>query len=164
MNTTITKDPKALTMTVTTELAATVERGWQLLADPRKLERWWGPPTYPATVVDHDLTPGGRVTYFMTGPDGDKSAGYWEVVAVDPPRRLEVRDGFADDSGQPNDDMPAMTMVMTFEEAGEGRSIMRVETRFPSVEAMDQLISMGMEEGIAAASGQIDAILADDAA
>ena len=164
MNTTITKDPKALTMTVTTELAATVERGWQLLADPRKLERWWGPPTYPATVVDHDLTPGGRVTYFMTGPDGDKSAGYWEVVAVDPPRRLEVKDGFADDSGQPNNDMPAMTMVMTFEEAGEGRSIMRVETRFPSLEAMDQLISMGMEEGIAAASGQIDAILADDAA
>ena len=164
MNTTITKDPKALTMTVTTELAATVERGWQLLADPRKLERWWGPPTYPATVVDHDLTPGGRVTYFMTGPDGDKSAGYWEVVAVDPPRRLEVKDGFADDSGQPNNDMPAMTMVMTFEEAGDGCSIMRVETRFPSLEAMDQLISMGMEEGIAAASGQIDAILDDDAA
>lgn len=161
MNTTITKDPQALTMTVTTELAATVERGWQLLADPRQLERWWGPPTYPATVVDHDLSPGGRVTYFMTGPEGDKSAGYWEVVAVDAPRRLEVRDGFADDSGRPNDEMPAMTMVMTFEDAGGGRSVLRIETRFPSLEAMDQLISMGMEEGIAAASGQIDAILAD---
>ena len=65
------RDPEALTMTITAELDATVERAWQLWADPRQLERWWGPPTYPATVVDHDLTAGGRVSYFMTGPDGD---------------------------------------------------------------------------------------------
>ena len=57
------------------------------LGDPRQLERWWGPPTYPATVVDHDLTPGGRTTYFMTGPDGDKHAGYWQITAVDEPFR-----------------------------------------------------------------------------
>ena len=62
------KDPEALTMTITAELDATVERAWQLWADPRQLERWWGPPTYPATVVDDELATGGRVTYFMTGP------------------------------------------------------------------------------------------------
>src|SRR5436853_623354 len=84
-------------------LAAAVERAWQLWADPRQLERWWGPPTYPATVVDHDLSPGGRVTYFMTGPEGDKAGGWWEVAAVDPPRRLEFTDGFADGNGEPND-------------------------------------------------------------
>ena len=64
--TSVRKDPEALTMIVTAELDATVERSWQLWADPRQLERWWGPPTYPATVVDHDLTTGGRVTYYMT--------------------------------------------------------------------------------------------------
>ena len=47
-------------MTITAEFDATVERSWQLWADPRQLERWWGPPTYPATVVEHDLVPGGR--------------------------------------------------------------------------------------------------------
>ena len=64
------KDPEQLTMTVVTELDAPVDRAWQLWADPRKLERWWGPPTYPATFVDHDLTPGGRCSYYMTGPGG----------------------------------------------------------------------------------------------
>ena len=44
------KDPEALTMTITAEFDAPVERVWQLWADPRQLERWWGPPTYPATV------------------------------------------------------------------------------------------------------------------
>ena len=153
------KDPEALTMTITTELDATVERAWQLWADPRQLERWWGPPTYPATVVDHDLTPGGRVSYFMTGPDGDKSSGWWQIVAAEPPRRLELLDGFADDSGAPNDAMPTMTMVMTLAERDGGGAVMAIETRFPSLEAMEQLVSMGMEEGMASAMAQIDEIL-----
>ena len=54
------KDPDALTMAITVELDATVERAWQLWADPRQLERWWGPPGYPATFVDHVLTVGSR--------------------------------------------------------------------------------------------------------
>jgi uncharacterized protein YndB with AHSA1/START domain len=111
--TNVVKDTEALTMQVTAEFDADVDRVWQLWADPRKLERWWGPPTYPATVVDHDLTPGGRVSYYMTGPDGDRSAGWWRVVAVDAPSSLEVEDGFADDSGKPNPDMPTMTMRFT---------------------------------------------------
>src|SRR5688572_11596744 len=159
--TSVHKDPATMTMTITAEFDAPIGRVWQLWANPRQLERWWGPPTYPATVVDHDLTPGGRVSYFMTGPEGDKSRGYWEVLDADPPRRLEVKDGFADDNGHPNDDMPAMTMVMTLDDAGDGRTVMRIVTRFPSLEAMDKLVSMGMEEGMAAAMGQIDAILAE---
>jgi uncharacterized protein YndB with AHSA1/START domain len=54
------KDPESLTMTVTAELDATPQRAWQLWADPRQFEQWWGPPEYPVTVVDHDLGAGGR--------------------------------------------------------------------------------------------------------
>jgi len=154
------KDPEALTMTVTAELDATVDRAWQLWADPRQLERWWGPPTYPATVVDHDLAPGGRITYFMTGPEGDTSHGWLQVLAAEPPSRLELEDGFAHDDGAPNDAMPTMTMVVTLTERGGGGTVMAIRTQFPSLEAMEQLVSMGMEEGITAAMGQIDGILA----
>ena len=160
--TSVRKDPQALTMTITVELDATIARAWQLWADPRQLERWWGPPTYPATVVDHDLATGGRVTYFMTGPDGDKVHGWWQVLAVDPPNRLELKDGFADDSGTPNDAMPATTMVMTLTERDGGGTVMAIASEFPSLQAMEQLVAMGMEEGIAAALGQIPGILADD--
>jgi uncharacterized protein YndB with AHSA1/START domain len=159
--TSIHKDPEALTMTITTEFDAPVERVWQLWADPRQLERWWGPPTYPATFVDHDLTPGARVSYFMTGPDGAKSEGWWEVLAVDPPTRLEMKDGFADD-GTPNDSMPGpMAMVVTLTERDGGGTIMTIESQFPSLEEMEQLMTMGMDEGMAAALGQIEGILAD---
>jgi uncharacterized protein YndB with AHSA1/START domain len=158
--TSVQKDPEALTMTITAELDATVDRAWQLLADPRQLERWWGPPTHPATFVDQDLTPGGRVTYYMTSPEGEKYHGWWQVVAVDAPHRLEVTDGFADDSGTPNDNLPTTTMVVTFSARDGGGTVMQVASRFPSLEAMEQLASMGMEEGIVSAIGQIDDILA----
>lgn len=154
------KDTEAVTMTVESEWDATVEQVWDLWADPRKLERWWGPPTYPATVVDHDLRAGGRVSYFMTGPDGDKSAGYWEVLVADAPHILEVRDGFADDSGTPNDQMPTMVMRTTIQAISDTRTRMTTVTQFPSVEAMDQLVNMGMEEGMREAMSQIEAVLA----
>jgi len=162
--TSVRKDPEALTMIVTAELDATVERSWQLWADPRQLERWWGPPTYPATVVDHDLTTGGRVTYYMTSPEGQKFHGWWEVLAVEPPRRLVLKDGFADDNGAPNDSMPTTISDVTLTERDSGGTVMVITSRFPSVEAMEKLVDMGMEEGMTLAVGQIDAILAGDAA
>jgi len=137
----------------------TAERAWQLWADPRQLERWWGPPTYPATVVEHDLRAGGVVTYYMTGPEGDQPRGWWKVLEADPPRLLVVEDGFADDNGAPNDAMP--TMVMRVEIADRAGGVaMTIATHFPSLEAMEQLVAMGMEEGLQQAMGQIDAILA----
>ncbi len=156
------KDPEALTMALTAELDASVERAWQLWADPRQLERWWGPPSHPATFIDHDLTPGGRATYFMTGPDGEKYHGWWHVLAVDPTRRLEVRDGFADENGTPNEEMPTMTLVVTLTEIADGGTRMAVETHFPSTQAMEQVLSMGAEEGMIQAMSQIPAILAED--
>ena len=160
--TNVSRDPDALTMTITADLDASTERAWQLWADPRQLERWWGPPTYPATVVEHDLATGGRVTYFMTGPEGDRFHGWWQLLAVDPPNRLELKDGFADESGKPNDAMPTTITAVTLTERHGGGTLMTIETRFPSLEAMEQLVSMGMEEGVVAALGQIPGILAED--
>ena len=159
--TALTKDPQALTMTITTELAASPERVWQLWADPRQLERWWGPPTYPATFTQHDLAPGGHVDYYMTGPEGDRPHGYWEIVEADAPRSLVFRDGFANDDGSPNGDFPITTARVRIEEIGSGRSRMTIETAFPSTQALEQLLALGMEEGLKEAVGQIDALLAE---
>ena len=43
------KDLDALTLTIVAEFDADAARIWQVWEDPRQLERWWGPPTWPAT-------------------------------------------------------------------------------------------------------------------
>ena len=160
--TAVRKDPQRLTLTVEAEFDASVERIWQLWADPRQLERWWGPPTYPATVTRHDLAPGGRVDYHMIGPGGDRHHGYWEILEVEPPRRMLFRDGFANADGTPKTDLPITTIRVSIEEVAQGRTRMSIESVFPSTEAMEQILAMGTDEGLTQAVSQIDAILAEE--
>ncbi|MFC7885788.1 SRPBCC domain-containing protein [Streptomyces sp. NPDC057376] len=157
--TSLNKDLENLTLTLIADFSAPVERVWELWSDPRQLERWWGPPTYPATVEEHDLTPGGDVTYFMTGPEGDKYRGWWRVATVNAPTSLEFTDGFADQDGVPNADMPTTTTRVTLTER-DGGTRMEMLAVFDTREQMDQLMKMGMEEGLREAAGQMDALLA----
>ncbi|MFV0632856.1 SRPBCC family protein [Demequina sp.] len=158
--TSVSKDPESLTMTVVAEFDATRERLWEAYTDPRQIEKFWGPVEWPATFTRHDVFPGGRSHYYMTGPDGQQSGGVWEFLAVDPGHSFEVRDAFADGEGNENTDMPSMRMTFVFEER-EGGSRMTTTTWFGSAEQLEQLLAMGMEEGMASAMSQIDDVLAD---
>ena len=166
--TAVRKHAQTLTMTLEAEFDASPERVWQLWADPRQLERWWGPPTYPATFTKHDLAPGSRIEYHMTGPGGDQPHGYWDVLEVEPPRRILFRDfgcraadGLANTDGTPKTDMPINTLVR-IDEVAQGRTHMSIESVFPSTEAMEQVLAMGTDEGQRQAVSQIDAILAEE--
>ena len=158
--TAVRKDPESLTMTLTAEFDASPERVWDLWADPRKLERWWGPPAAPSTFEHYELEPGGTVTYFMTSPEGERFYGVWHVVAVDPPRSLDVEDSFADAEGNINPDMPTGQMHMRLTEE-DGRTRMELISVNATKEEMQQLLDMGAAEGMQQAIGQMDALLAE---
>lgn len=158
--TSTTRDTDHLTLVLEAELAAPPARVWQIWADARQLERWWGPPSWPATFDELDLAPGGGARYYMTGPDGDKAHGWWRFTAVDEPRSLEFDDGFAGESGEPATDLPVTRMRVVLEEIGSGTR-MRLTASFASAEQMEQVVAMGMVEGMTEAMGQIDALLAE---
>ncbi len=153
-----TQDTERLTLTVVAELTAPPTRVWQLLADPRLLERWWGPPTWPATFVEHELVPGARSHYYMTGPDGEQAHGWWRIESVDEPRSVEMEDGFADASGAPAPDMPTNTTRIELAEAAGGTRL-TVTSQFSTAEQMEQMTAMGMVEGLTGAMGQMDEVL-----
>ncbi len=157
--TAIKKDPEKLTMAFTAEFDATPERVWQLWEDPSLFEKWWGPPEYPATVVDHEFKPGGKVRYYMTGPDGEKYHVFSEFISMEPPSSLELGDGFLDDDGNEVEGMPTMTSRVDISDIG-GATRMVITTTFPSLEAMEQLIEMGAEEGMKGSLSQVDDLLA----
>jgi uncharacterized protein YndB with AHSA1/START domain len=157
--TSVVKDADARTMTITARFDAPIGRVWQVWGDPRRLERWWGPPTYPATVTEHDLAPGGIVAYTMTGPAGDRHRGWWRVRAVEPPHTLEFEDGFADADGNPSPDTPTGVVRVALSELAGGGTQMEITTTWASDEAMEQLLAMGTDAGMTAAVGQIDELL-----
>lgn len=158
--TSITSDPKALTMTIIGEYPVSVERLWEAYADPRQLEKFWGPVEWPATFTRHDMSVGGYAHYYMTGPDGTQSRAWFRFLKVDPLRMFEVEDGFSNADGTRNDDMPVMRMVFNFEGTVNGSRYTMV-THFDNADAMEKIMGMGMQEGITSATSQIDAVLSD---
>ena len=157
----ITKDIDNATLIVTTVFAAAPERVWELWADPRQLERWWGPEPYPATVVDHDLRPGGHVSYYMTSPDGEQLKGYWHVLEVDAPHHLRLEDGFADADGAPNEELPVSRFVVTIERVDDERARMTMTAVYETSGDLEKVLAMGMEEGIRTAVEQSHSLLAE---
>jgi uncharacterized protein YndB with AHSA1/START domain len=156
------KDTDALLLAITSEYDARPERAWELWADPRKLERWWGPPGWPATVTVHEFRPGGLVSYYMTGPDGVQYPGWWRFVSMQEPRVLTFVDGFSDSSGSPDTTMPETTTIVTFYPRTGGGTRMVVESKWATLETMEKLVAMGMVEGMKLALGQTDAILGEE--
>jgi uncharacterized protein YndB with AHSA1/START domain len=151
-------DHEHLTVTVISEFEAPVERVWELWTDPRKLERWWGPPSYPATFIAHDLVPGGQVRYLMTSPDGEQHAGLWRVTAVDPPVRLQFDDVLANADWEPIADLPvAHVRIRLIEADGVTRMVMR--SRFESRNDLERWLSTRTREGQEQAIAQMDELL-----
>jgi uncharacterized protein YndB with AHSA1/START domain len=156
--TSVDRDHDNLTITLIADFDAAIDHVWELWSDPRKLERWLGPPNHPASVERHDLTAGGVVTFFMTGPEGDRSWGTWRVTAVDPPASLAFTDAFADPDGTPIADTPVSTVRVRLTER-DGATRMEMRMGFESREDMEKLVSMGTVEGLQQAVGQMDALL-----
>jgi uncharacterized protein YndB with AHSA1/START domain len=156
--TSVTKDAATLTLTVVGDYPVPQKRLWEAFADPRQLERFWGPPFAPATFTRHDFKVGGRAEYFLALPEGNTWSGSWKFTAVNPISSFEAHDG--DDNAE-DENMPA-SMKFAFEATPTG-SRMTCVTRFSSVEAMEQTIP-GMEEGLRAAIPQLDALLAEGSA
>jgi uncharacterized protein YndB with AHSA1/START domain len=148
------------TLTITADFAAPVQRVWDVYADPRRLEQVWGPPTHPATFVDHELAPGGRMTYFMTSPEGERYYAYWTVTSVDEPRRFTFDDGFAlDETFAPNPSMPVSHNTYDFAATATGTRATFVAT-YDSAEALEKVLAMGVVEGSSLAINQVDDLLA----
>jgi uncharacterized protein YndB with AHSA1/START domain len=157
-----TKDPAKLTLTVVADFDAEPERVWNVWQDARKLERWWGPPTFPATFTRHDFVVGGESRYYMTGPGGEKPHGWWRIDELEEPSRLRFLNGLAGDDGEPVADIEPMTGVVVFEPIANGTR-MTVLTQFLDAKQMETMLGMGMKEGMEQAVGQIDAVLSSAA-
>jgi uncharacterized protein YndB with AHSA1/START domain len=151
-------DAEQLTLDLVAEFDAAPEQVWDVWEDPRKLERWWGPPGYPATFTRHEFEVGGQSRYYMTGPEGEKHHGWWRIDVIDGQRHLEFANGFAGDDGEPVPGLAPAVGILELEADGS-RTRMLVRTKFVDVEQMEHMLGMGMQEGMSMALGQIDALL-----
>ena len=148
-----------LSITITADFAAPVQRVWQIYVDPRQLEQIWGPPSHPATFVEHALVPGHRSTYYMTGPEGEKYRSWWLITTVDEPHSFSFEDGFATEDFSVDESLPVSRSTFTFTPTEAGTRAVFVSS-YTDAAALQQVLDMGAVEGASQAINQIDDLLA----
>lgn len=152
-------DRESLTLTLVAHFDAAPRDVFAVYADPRRLERVWGPPTHPATFVAHELAPGRRSTYYMTGPDGTRYPGWWTVRTVDAPASFAFDDGFADEHFNALPGMPVAHSTFRFSPV-EGGTRAEYASTYDTADALDQALDSGLVEGLTSAINQVDGVIA----
>ena len=155
------RDATALTMTITSEFDAPVETAWTLWANPRLLEQWWGPPTWPIDYCTVDLRVGGAWHYRMRGPAGEEGWGKGVYRGIMPSSRLVYSDYFSDEDG--TEIPPEAIAEIDFVDRG-GTTLVRNKTIFASGEHRQQVLGMGVVEGMSETMDRLDEHLAAVAA
>ena len=135
-------DTEKLELELVRIIAAPRELVWEAYTTPAYVEKWWGPRKYETKVLEMDLRPGGRWRSVnrAEGKEHPFTGVYQEVVK---PERLVTTfiydvEGARDDSSLD---------IAIFEDLGDGRTKLITKAVFPTLEALQQALSSGMESG-----------------
>lgn len=164
-NTKVTKDFDTNTLTIERTFNAPRERVWEAYANPEQFSAWWGPEGWTTTVKELNLTPGGKNHYCMKCVDENQGEWFdqeaWGLMvfeAVDKPASFTYKDYFSDADGTLKNDMPTMTITMSFTEE-DGKTKMVSRGVVESKEQLEQLVNMGMIEGLTSTLNKLAAFV-----
>lgn len=139
--------------------AAPLDIVWEAWTDKDILCRWWAPQPYTCVIKSQDLRAGGRLLYYMEGPQGDRHWSFFDYAVVEPKTFFAGSDGFCDEHGTINERMPRSTWENRFSYE-DGRTVVRIRITHQSEEDLQKIIAMGFREGFTAGLDQLDVLLA----
>lgn len=151
--------PSATEIMTVRRFAGDRDRIWAMWTQARHLRHWWGPTGWTIPICEVDFRPGGTWFYCLQDPDGNRYCSKTIYGEIDAPRRFTSVEVFTDEAGKLNDELPAGRNRFTFAET-DGATTVTGLTRYPSPEARDQIIEMGVEAGIKQTFARLDAYLA----
>ncbi|HMQ75730.1 MAG TPA: SRPBCC domain-containing protein [Flavobacteriales bacterium] len=154
---TVAKEDRSIT--VERFFGAPVDLVWSAWTDPAILCQWWAPKPYACMITSLDLRAGGRWSYYMQGPEGDRHHCFFDFETVVPKSSFSGTDGFCDEQGVINTAMPRMKWESHFSPA-EGGTLVRIVIRFEAAEDLEKIIGMGFKEGFTQGLEQLEELLA----
>ena len=131
---------------------------WDCHTKQELLDRWFAPKGLTTTTRHMDFRAGGYWHYAMVTPDGQHFWNRLDYLTIDPIDSYSAKDGFCDEAGTVNPDMPRSGWAVTFADAAGGTLVTTV-VRYASAEDMQKAIDMGLEGGMASTMERLDELL-----
>ncbi len=135
------------TFTVVREFDAPLALVWRAYTEASLLDQWWGPRPWRAETKDLEFRAGGMWLYAMIGPEGERHWGRMNYTMIEQHKGFEMEDVFCDEHGTTNTDLPVSRGSIRFEESA-GTTRVEWKTQYSSIEALNTVIAMGMEQGV----------------
>jgi uncharacterized protein YndB with AHSA1/START domain len=146
---------------VTRIFEADLDTVWDMWTRTELLDQWWAPKPWRSETKSSDFRNGGRRVYAMVGPEGERHWAFGDFSNIVPKKSFEVRDGFSDENGVVNKEMPQTDWKIAFEKSGNATKV--VITLIGPGDQLKRLVEMGFEEGFVMAMENLDEILASQA-
>lgn len=159
LKTNVTKDSANRKMTITRDFAAPRANVWAAYTQSNLLDQWWAPKPWKAVTKSMDFREGGRWHYYMAGPEGEKHWCFLDFTTIRAKDTFSGHDGFCDEQGNVNKEMPQMDIKNTFTDANGGTHV-QVEVTFSTEEDMKKILEMGAAEGFSMALDNLEEVLA----
>lgn len=153
-----TVDQSQNTITVVREFDGPRQLVWDCHTKRELLDRWFSPKPLITKTKHMDFRPGGYWHYAMITPDDQKYWSRLDYKTIDPIDGYTAQDGFCDEAGAVNPDMPRSTWQVSFVDA-DARTLVTTIVRYASAEAMQTVVDMGMKEGMTSTLERLDELL-----
>lgn len=146
------------TISVKREFAGKRQLVWDCYTKSELLDRWFAPTPLTTKTKSMDFREGGHWHYAMIDPQGQEYWSRLDYLTIAPIDHYSALDGFADETGAVNPDMPRSTWTVTFTDASDHTFVQTIVS-YKSADDLDKVIAMGLKEGLAATLNRLDELL-----
>ena len=152
------------TLVLSREFDAPRELVFKAYSDCEHLSRWWSPAGWSLTHCDMDFRTGGRWHYRMSSDSEDmQSWGLADYTEINQPKQIKYTDHFSDEEGNPNEDMPSANILVELYEK-DGITTLVSRTTYASQDDLQQILEMGVVQGVGETWDKLDTMLAEEQA
>ncbi|ANN61680.1 polyketide cyclase [Mesorhizobium loti NZP2037] len=130
------------------------ENVYRCWTDTRLLTQWFAPKPWTTPRAEMDVRTGGSSLVVMAGPDGNEFPNPGVFLEVIPGKKIIFTDAYTQ-AWEPSE-KPLMTVVLTFEDEGEGRTRYIARVRHWSVAGREQHEQMGFHVGWGQCTDQLE--------
>lgn len=151
-------DKNKNTLTIKREFAAERQLVWDAYTKSELLNQWFAPKPMTTKTKSMDFSEGGHWIYAMIEPNGNEYWGRMDYVTINPIEHYTGLDGFCDNNGVLNPDLPRAEWDVRFDEYNDN-SIVTSVVKYNSLSDLETVIQMGMEGGMKSTLERLDDLL-----
>ncbi|WP_020531174.1 SRPBCC family protein [Flexithrix dorotheae] len=145
-------------LTVTRTFQAPVNLVWRAWTEADLLDQWWAPKPWKSQTKSMNFKTGGQRLYAMVGPEGEEHWGLTTYNQIQTGHSFTGEDAFCDKEGIVNNSLPVAQFDNQFLDEAANTTVI-VTTKYASEEHLQQVIQMGMKEGLSMAYDNLDGVL-----